>query len=106
MNCWLSPLTGQSPQFAPNAKKQAIESQVLTIYYDDQCPYILQRVETLKAHCAAKSIPAQFIRVESLAQAKSLPCVFNNWAVFYDGHLVTVNQIDGSALDRICKQNG
>ena len=96
---------GTVPQFAPNAKKQVIESRVLTIYYDDQCPYILQRVETLKAHCAAKSIPAQFIRVESLAQAKSLPCVFNNWAVFYDGHLVTVNQIDGAALDRICKRN-
>lgn len=34
---------GTLPRFAPNAKKQAIESKELTVYYDMQCPYILQR---------------------------------------------------------------
>ena len=35
---------GTIPAFAPNAKKQKIESNVLTIYYDMQCPYILSLI--------------------------------------------------------------
>lgn len=96
---------GTVPQFAPNAKKQAIESKELTVYYDDQCPFIPQRVEKLQAYCTEHDIPAHFIRVDSLEQAKGLPCVFNNWAVFYDRKFVTVNQIDGAALERILRNH-
>ena len=92
---------GSQPRFAPNAKKQAIENKELTVFYDDQCPYIPQRIEKLREFCENKAIPANFVHVESLGQAKSLPCVFNNWAVFYDGSFVTVNQLDGSAVERI-----
>ena len=92
---------GSVPRFAPNAKKQAIESKDLTIYYDDQCPYAFQRVETLQTYCAANAIPAAFVHVDSLEQAKALPCVFNNWAVFYGGKFVTVNQVDGKAIEKI-----
>ena len=38
--------------------------------------------------------------METLAQAKSLPCVYNGWAVFWDGRFVTVNQID-PALEKL-----
>lgn len=92
---------GTLPRFAPNAKRQAIESKELTVYYDMQCPYILQRVETLKEHCEEKAIPASFVQVATLEQAKALPCVFNNWAVFYGGKFQTVNQLDGGMLDKI-----
>ena len=27
-------------------------------------------------------------------------CVFNNWAVFYNGKFVTVNQLDGTAAEK------
>lgn len=30
-----------------------------------------------------------------------MPCVFNNWAVFYGGKFQTVNQLDGGMLDKI-----
>ena len=73
----------------------------LMVYYDMQCPYILQRVETLKEHCEEKAIPASFVQVATLEQAKALPCVFNNWAVFYGGKFQTVNQLDGGMLDKI-----
>lgn len=95
---------GTVPRFAPNAKRQAIESRELTIYYDDQCPYIPQRIEKLREYCGTNGISASFRHVETLAQAKALPCVFNNWAAFYDGKLVTVNQLDGTAVAKLLKR--
>ena len=94
---------GSKPAFAPGARRETIESRELTVYYDLQCPYIPQRVETLRGYCGEKGIPAHFIQVDSLEQAKALPCPFNNWAVFYDGRFQTVNQIDGPTLERIMK---
>ena len=94
---------GTTPCFAPNAKVQSIENRELTVYYDHQCPFIYQRVEQLRQHCLEREIPASFRPVVSLEQAKALPCVFNNWAVFYGGRFVTVNQIDGKMLERILR---
>ena len=51
-----------------------------------------------------KGIPAEFIHVQSLEQAKSLPCVFNNWAVFYGGKFVTVNQLDAAGIEKLLKK--
>ena len=92
---------GTAPKFCENAKRQAIDNKNLTIYYDDQCPYIFDRVEKLRAYCEENGIAAEFIHVDTLKKAKELPCVFNNWAVFYDGKLVTVNQIDGAGVKKI-----
>ena len=64
---------GTLPRFTPGAKAQTIENRDLTVYYDDQCPFIFQRVEKLKEFCAQKGLPAQFIHVESVEQAKALP---------------------------------
>lgn len=89
------------PRFAPGAKVQTVERRGLTVFYGDQCPYIPQRVEKLRAYCAQEGIEAHFLHVETLAQAKSLPCVYNGWAVFWDGHFVTVNQIDPAALEKL-----
>lgn len=95
---------GTVPQFAPNAKRERIENEEPVIYYDMQCPFILQRVEVLKKHCAENGIPASFVEVDTLQKAKELPCVFNNWAVFCKGRFQTVNQIDPAALERILKR--
>ena len=95
---------GSAPQFAPNAKKERIESGELTIYYDMQCPFILQRIGVLKEYCAENGVPAQFLEVDTLQKAKELPCVFNNWAVFYKGRFETVNQLDAAALERLLKR--
>ena len=92
---------GTNPHFAPSAKTQTIDNNNLTVYYDDQCPYTLQRIQKLREYCAQNKITANFVHVTSLVQAKKLPCVFNNWAVFYGGKFVTVNQIDGAAVKKI-----
>lgn len=46
-------------------------------------------------------LAAQFVHVDTLEKAKSLPCVFNTWAMFYDGKLVAVNQIAAAALEKL-----
>ena len=95
---------GRVPRFAPNAKQQTIDRQEPVIYYDNQCPFIPQRIEKLRTYCAANGIPAEFVHVASLAQAKSLPCVFNNWAVFCHGKFATVNQLDGPMLEKLWRR--
>lgn len=83
---------------------QRIDDKGLVVYYDMQCPFIPARVAVLQKYCAEKGIPARFVEVDSLTAAKSLPCVFNNWAVFYGGTFQTVNQLDPTALERILKR--
>lgn len=44
-------------------------------------------------------LTARLVHVNTLEKAKSLPCAFNNRAVFYGGKFVAVNQIDAAALE-------
>ncbi len=98
-------LDGTTPKFAPNAKKLKIENQELTIYYDMQCPYVHQNLEIIKQYCEMKDIPVALIQVNTLEKAKDLPCVFNNWGVFYKGNFETVNLLlDVNSLRRILKK--
>ncbi|GAE86299.1 N-acetyltransferase [Bacteroides reticulotermitis] len=92
---------GTTPKFAQNAKREEIESKELTIYYDMQCPFIYQNMEMIKQHCETNDIPVSLIQVDTLQKAKELPCVFNNWGVFYKGKFVTVNLLDAAYLKRI-----
>lgn len=92
---------GTAPKFAPNAKTETIDSQELTIYYDKQCPYIYQSIEKIKQYGEMNGIPLRLIEVNTLQKAKELPCVFNNWAVFYKGKFETVNLLDAAYLKRI-----
>ena len=95
---------GTTPKFTQNAKNAKIEGKELTIYYDMQCPYIFQTVETIKQYCETNDISASFIQVDTLQKAKELPCVFNNWGVFYKGNFETVNLLDVAYLERILKK--
>ena len=96
---------GTTPRFAPNAKKGRIESRELTIYYDMQCPFVYQNIEIIKRYCGENDVPVSLIRVDTLQKAKELPCVFNNWGVFYKGNFETVNLLlDVANLKRILKK--
>lgn len=96
---------GTVPNFAYNAKKLEIDHHELSIYYDMQCPYVYQNVEIVKQYCETNTIPVSFIEVDTLQKAKELPCVFNNWAVFYKGKFETVNLLlDVTNLKRILKK--
>lgn len=95
---------GTTPKFAERVKAQTIESEELTIYYDMQCPYVYPSIERIKQYCETNDVPVSLINVDTLQKAKELPCVFNNWAVFYKGNFETVNLLDTAALKRILKK--
>ena len=92
---------GTRPRFAPNAKAEAVDDGDLTIYYDDQCPFILQNIEKIGAWCAENGVPARIIHVDTLEKAKALPCPFNNWAVFVGGKFATVNVLNAAAVQKL-----
>lgn len=93
-----------APHFCKNAKKQEIDRKELTVYYDMQCPYVMQSVELIRQHCEETGEPVSFHSVDTLPKAKDLPCPFQNFAVFYKGKLVTVNLLDEASLKRILKK--
>lgn len=95
---------GTLPHFTKNAKKMEIDTQELTIYYSMQCPFIPQYIERIKKYCDINHVPVLFKHIDTLQKAKELPCVFNNWAVFYKGKFETVNLLDESTLKRILKK--
>lgn len=95
---------GTVPHFADSAKKGVIKNQELTIYYNFQCPYVYERIEMVRQYCTENNIPLSLKPVDSLKKAKQLPCVFNNWAVFYKGKFQTVNLLDYGSLERILKK--
>lgn len=95
---------GTTPKFTESVKKQKIQTNELTIYYDMQCPFVLQTIEMVKQYCEMHEVPVSLRQVDSLQMAKELPCVFNNWAVFYKGKFETVNLLDVNYLKRILKK--
>ncbi|MBO1722736.1 N-acetyltransferase [Extibacter sp. GGCC_0201] len=95
---------GTVPEFARNVKRPAIESKELTVYHDMQCPYVCQNIEMIRQYCEANDIPVSLIQVDTLQKEKELPCVFNNWGVFYNGRFQTVNLLDVAGLKRILKK--
>lgn len=95
---------GTTPKFTDNAKKQEIENKDITIYYDMQCPYIYQNIEKIKQYCEMNDVPLSLIKVDTLQKAKELPCVFNNYGVFYKGKFETVNLLDVGSLERVLKK--
>ena len=95
---------GTMPRFTEKAKKQSIENRNLTVYYDLQCPFIPDKVRLIEEYCKARHVPVDVIKVDTLEKAKALPCVFNNWGVFYKGRFETVNLLDEAYLGRILKK--
>ncbi|WP_312047951.1 GNAT family N-acetyltransferase [Anaerotignum sp.] len=95
---------GTTPKFTESVKKQRTQTNELTIYYDMQCPFVFQTIEMVKQYCEMHEVPVSLIQVDSLQMAKELPCVFNNWAVFYKGKFETVNLLDVNYLKRILKK--
>lgn len=95
---------GTMPKFTQNAKKLEIENKELTIYYDVQCPFTYKYIEIIKQYCEVHDVPVSFIQVDTLQKAKELPCVFNNWSVFYKGKFETVNLLDIATLERILRK--
>lgn len=59
------------------------------------------RIDEISSFCAAEGVSISLIRVETLEQAKELPCVFNNWGAFYNGRFISVNLLDIAAVKKL-----
>lgn len=94
---------GSSPKFNDQVKKGVIESKVLTIYYGKQCPFIPNCIEQVNTFCEAHSINVNLIEIDSLEKAKSVPCIFNNWAVFKEGKFETVALLNEGQLKKLLR---
>ena len=97
-------LDGTVPRFTEAARRGETADQTLTVYYDFQCPYILQSVELVERVCRESGIPVVLEQVDSMEKAKALPCVFQNWAVFYRGKFETVNLLDAAGVKRLLRR--
>ena len=97
---------GTIPQFTEKARRQSIDCPELTIYYSMQCPFIPQKTEAIRTYCEGNGVAASLIPVDTLEKAKELPCVFNNWGVFYRGKFQTVNLLDAASVQAILRKYG
>lgn len=91
---------GTKPCFSQTAKEMKTDSKELTIYYGLQCPYIPNCIEQVKGYCEKNNIPLRLIAVDTLEKAKNVPCVFNNWAVFYNGEYETNHLLNETYLKK------
>ncbi len=91
---------GQKPVFSECARKQEIESRDLTIYYSKQCPYIPNCIQQIEQYCKDHNIPLSLIEVDTLEKAKTVPAVFNNYAVFYQGMFKTIHLLNEGYLKK------
>lgn len=92
---------GSQPAFKENARKQSIDEKELTIYYGMQCPYIPNCIEQVYNYCENNQIPLRLIEIDTLEKAKQVPCVFNNWAVFYQGKFETIHLLNEGYLKKM-----
>lgn len=96
---------GTKPRFTDSVRRGRIDDPALTIYYDHQCPFILQHIEGVQAFRRENDVELKLILVDTLEKAKALPCPFNNWAVFYEGEFQTVNLgLPGPLMKRLQKK--
>lgn len=92
---------GTKSYFADTVKRQSIEGKNLTVYYGLQCPYIPNCIEQISDYCKNNEIILDLVKVDTLEKAKLVPCIFNNWAVFYDGKFKTVHLLNEGFLKKM-----
>ena len=71
---------------------------------DERNKLYLAVIEMVKQYCDTNNVPVSLIQVDTLQKAKELPCVFNNFGVFYKGVFETVNLLNIDYLKRILKK--
>lgn len=88
------------PRFTECARAQSIEDKELTVYYSMQCPFVYGKIEDIKNWAEKTGTMVQLRPVDTLEKAKNLPCVFNNFGVFYNGRFLDVNLLDIKSIEK------
>ena len=94
----------ETPKFSESAKKMEIDNKDFTIYYSNECPYVEYEVNELSEYANKNNIRINFIKIDSLDKAKNAPCIFNNWANFYQGKFISNTILNANALEKLLKK--
>ena len=94
---------GEVPKFNDNVRLMKIENKDFTIYYSNECPYVEYEVKELTEYAKNNGIKLNFIKIDSLEKAKKAPCIFNNWANFYEGKFISNTILNANALSKLLK---
>ena len=93
-----------TPKFSNSAKKMEIDNKEFTIYYSNECPYVEYEVKELTEYAKENKINLNFIKIDTLEKAKNAPCIFNNWANFYQGKFISNTILNANALEKLLKK--
>lgn len=97
----------ETPKFNESVKKMKIGSKGFTIYYSPECPYVEHEVKELSTYAKNNNIKINFIKIDTLEKAKNVPCVFNNWANFYQGEFISNTILNVNSFQKLMsKKNG
>lgn len=94
----------ETPKFSSTAKLMKIDSNDFTIYYTNECPYVVYEVKELTEFAENNNIKLNFVKIDSLEKAKNAPCVINNWANFYKGNFVSNTILNANAFEKLLKE--
>ena len=92
------------PKFNDTARKMEIDNKEFTIYYSNECPYVEYEVKELTEYAKENKINLNFIKIDTLEKAKNAPCIFNNWANFYQGKFISNTILNANALEKLLKK--
>ena len=92
---------GELPKFTETARKMQCDTTDFTIYYSPECPYTLNSIREIEEYTKTQNIPINIIKVDTLEKAKSVPCVFNNWANFKDGQFVSNTLLNKNSFEKL-----
>ena len=92
-----------TPKFNDSARNMKINNKDFTIYYSNECPYVEYEVKELSDFAKDKNIKLNIIKIDSLEKAKNAPCIFNNWANFYNGEFISNTILNANSLEKLLK---
>ena len=88
--CLKNDAASPDPQFYDSAKIAEIDSDTLTVFYSNACPFTEYYVNhELKGFAIDKEIPLEIIKLNSKADADQLPVPWNIYSLFYQGKFLT-----------------
>lgn len=91
----------ETPKFNDNVRLMKIDSDDFTIYYSNECPYVEHEILELTEYSKKNNIKINFIKIDSLEKAKSVPCIFNNWANFYKGKFISNTILNANSFEKL-----
>lgn len=80
--------TSPVPKFKENAKRPHIDKQGFVVYYTHGCPFTAKYVPLVEQTAKDKGIPFESVLIDSKEKAQNAPCVWTNYAVFYNGKYI------------------